>query len=165
MNEKSMTLLTQKEIDILLQFIKEKNEELPSGVLTQESIDKLVQLLDQAMAAQKEGLQNSINVTNQELCYSVDEGTKFVELYTIDPDTNEKVMITPMSYESGCIVSDDTKWGFSISPRLFHKVADSFKMKYRNETLQAVNKRYALINYGDEAYAVPEIFLPSSLIL
>lgn len=165
MSEKSMTLLTQKEIDILLKFLNEKNDELSSKVLRQESIDKLIELLNEAMAAHEEVNPVNVSIEKQELECRVNETTNYLELFTLAAETGETVVITPSSFESSCIILDESQWGLCISPINFHKVATVFKLQYSDATMQMVCKRFAAINFGDENYNIPEVFLPNSLVL
>ncbi|WP_167957847.1 hypothetical protein [Anaerosporobacter faecicola] len=180
MSENNKALLSQKEIDTLVQFLIDQKKGLQTTVLTQESIDKLVQLLsnkdfdllkfDIAGITEKteneteEVLSNLVDydcTLTYELQFEVHHNV--ITLSAIHTDSNTILPITPKSLELISIIDDDTNWGCCIDPILFDKIATVFHFKYKRATLEAVTRLFAEKIYGDSTYELPNIYRPSTL--
>lgn len=173
-------LLSQKEIDTLVKFLIDQKQGIKSTVLTQQSIDKLVQLLSNkgldllkfnivdvstnTNNETEEVLSNLIKYDNRltyELSFEVLENK--VLLTAINKETNTLLHITPKSLELMSIVNDNSCWGCCIDPYLFDKIATVFHFKYKRETLDSITKLFSEKMYGTTHFELPNIYRPSTL--
>ncbi|WP_455717517.1 hypothetical protein [Anaerosporobacter sp.] len=174
-------LLSQKEIDILVNFLIDlKQSSLQNSVLTQDSIDKLVQiLLNSDMDLLKldneninnnsnhgtvDTLSNLIQYDNKltyELSFEVIDNK--VDLLATHPETSTTLHITPKSLELMSIVEDKSYWGCCIDPNLFDKIATVFHFKYKRKTLDSITKLFVEKMYGTASVELPNIYHPSIL--
>lgn len=162
MADTNFSLLSQEEIDILIAFLTNNYDQVGSEVLSQESIDKLILMMKSYSREQEnEALQirSSTLTENGEWQLEIAEDAQgFVEMYAIEGQQREK--ITPKGYSARCFLEDDSKWGFSISPDLFVKVAKAYGLKFTEEMYQSVVNRFASKNFGDSSYVLDAFFLP-----
>lgn len=180
MSEKNMVLLSQEEIDTLIQFLTVKKDSVDSGVLNQESIDKLILLIKNADLADLK-LKTLLSITanreekaidleklhavdelvkKRELIFKLNDTTGYVELYAADSKSDQEIAITPNNLNDLSISEDSSRWGYAIAPATFQHVARIFKLKYTMETYTAICERFALKIYGDMNSEIPAIFLP-----
>ena len=171
-------LLSQKEIDTLVKFLIDQKQGIQSTVLTQQSIDKLVQLLsNQGLDLLKlnivdvskysnneteEVLSNLINydkTLSYELSYEVIDNK--VNLTATNTETNTILHITPNSLELMSIINDKSCWGCCIDPNLFDNIATVFHFKYKRETLDSVINLFTEKMYSSTAIELPNIYHPS----
>lgn len=172
-------LLSQKEIDTLVKFLIDQKQGIQSTVLTQQSIDKLVQLLsNKGLDLLKFNIVNATTTNNEteevlsnlikydnsltyELSFEVIENK--LHLTAINKETNTILHITPKSLELMSIVKDHSCWGCCIDPYLFDKIATVFHFKYKRETLDSITKLFAEKMYGTIDFELPNIYRPSTL--
>lgn len=183
MNE-NMALLSQDEIDILLNFLADKRTELNGGVLDQESVDKLINLLragtfqklhfDTSLPKITGGIGTAILVLDgeenigaqQEFCrleQSIDEKSGYVKILCVNKQSGNRYEMTPTCLEQVRYVADDTStWGYAIPPLTFDRVASLLQVKYTKSTFDAVCERYAEKMFGDKRHMIPSIYMPSA---
>ena len=172
MGETNFSLLTQEEIDILVSYLTGNNKQVESQVLTQDSIDKLIHLMRKYRIGEnksQDGLTN-INAVSDVLGGEKDwylevlfEENAFLQLYAKKQE--KMVKITPRGYSAGCFVEDESQWGYAISPGKFCSVASVYGLSFTKATYEKVIKRYAKINFGDENYALFDVFEGDSITL
>lgn len=180
MNESSFSLLTQKEIDALMNFLSSKDKCITRDVLSQSSIDKLIRLISSndihkvELAALDDldvrpafdplkDLQLREDVSEVcELCVALDKDTDFIRLYAKNIETGKEYPITPATLDRTELVSGTTCWGTSIAPVLFDKIARIFQLKYSRQTYNQVYSRYLVKNFDGSTKKIPSLYCPAS---
>ncbi len=182
MNE-NMALLSQKEIDTLVSFLTQERK-IDSGVLDQDSIDKLISLLrsgtlqklqfDSRLPKTYGGSGTAILILDgednlkgqQEFCRletEIDSETDYIHIICINYKTNTRYEMTPTCLEQVRYVSeDDVQWGYAIPPLTFDKVANLLQVKYTKATFDFICERFAEKLLGDKTCAIPSIYMPSA---
>lgn len=169
MEENNFSLLSQEEIDSLVAYLKGNTRTLESKVLNQESIDKLILMMQTFRGTTKEAknVRAIKDVLSEEktwvLQISVDEKTGYMELFATEGSRQEK--ITPESFLNGCFLDDDSQWGLSISPTIFCNVASLYGIRFTKETYEQVVRQFAKVNYGTPDYSVPSFYLADNKVL
>ncbi len=170
MEEQNFALLSQDEIDALVAFLNEKNANVETGVLSQESIDRIVELLslgkkdktDTATVFEPiESIVDNSAIKGLELKFMEDMDIDQVQIYVVCGD--ETLYITPLCLEYKKIVDDNSSWGLAIEPRRFNQIADIFKLDYTKDTYEAVVKKFATIMYGNENANIASVYLPDTV--
>lgn len=174
---KSFSLLSQQEIDTLVKFLTEKKKGVDSDVMSQNSIDKLLRLIQ--TDKNRLVLNSSITVdsltttfleeihfrdSSNEVCElrcSVNPETNFIELSIFNTTTEKTLILVPKMFDE----EDAENWGYSIPPFFFNLLAQSLTLKYTQETLDFVCGVFAKVNYGAEDRKISEMYLPSSTAL
>lgn len=175
MNE-NMTLLSQVEIDTLVDFLMEKKQDVNNNVLNQDSIDRLIHLIrtthinnvrsGSSIASSKEN--NRIKTvmkirTNEsqicELKINVLENG-FLDLIIVNQSTGNTYKVTPNGASEMIISDDDSQWGRCISPYTFVDISDAYSAKFSEETYGQLCSIYAKVKFGDSDYQLPAFFLP-----
>lgn len=174
---KSFSLLSQQEIDTLVKFLTEKKKGVDSDVMSQNSIDKLLRLIQ--TDKNRLVLNSSITVdsltttfleeidfrdSTDEVCElrcSVNPETNFIELSIFNTATEKTLVLIPKMFDE----EDAENWGYSIPPFFFNLLAQSLTLKYTQETLDFVCGVFAKVNYGAEDRKISEMYLPSSTAL
>lgn len=172
--EKNMTLLTQDEIDTLIDFLEEKRTGMNDEVLPQESIDKLIRLIQRKkvgttnfdrllnhVSNEKCLLDAGIREGNQ-LCQLIAEMSEkgFVELTIKNTVTGKTAAVTPDGFASQDLSKTGSEWGYSIMPAFFDQIAKIYNLKYTRENLDFVCRLFAEKNYGDKDAELSAAFLP-----
>lgn len=173
-DETSFTLLTQTEIDTLVDFLTSKKDNLGETVLTQESIDRLIALIRDGYVPSKknlfdpsdDGLTDFLTDTNFRknasvkctLSATVDVATDYVVLSVTNTETNETMQITPKTLDSS---QTNESWGYCIAPVMFSRLARTLDVYFTQETYDAICKRFALRNYGDGSVSIPSMYQPT----
>lgn len=176
-NNKSFSLLNQQEIDTLVKFLTDKKNTVDSDVMSQNSIDKLIMLIqtDKKRLALNSSLAfdaldvsflNRLNFRNNldELCElrcNANSETNFLELSIHNAATDETMILTPNLFDE----KDTTDWGYTISPSYFTHIAQSLSLKYTQETYDFVCSVFAKTNYGSEEHKISEMYLPDNATL
>ncbi len=124
----SFSLLNQKEVDALVDFLNDKRNSINSDVMNQNSIDKLITLItgdsnhiildlfdpfasvDPSLLAALDFRIDEKDVC--ELCCSVDDSSGFISLSARNTITGKILSITPKLINE----NDTDEWGYSISP-------------------------------------------------
>jgi len=174
-NNDSFSLLNQQEIDTLIRFLTEKKNAVDSDVMSQNSIDKLINLIQ--TDSKRITLSTLITYGNindavlkdfrsegQEPCqlqFALNQDTRFVELTISNPTTGKTMALTPCHLDK-----DDTEdWGLSIPPSVFIHIALGLELKFSQATYDAVCDAYAAHTFGSTDHKIPEIMLPDNDLL
>lgn len=175
----SKALLTQKEIDALIKFLRENNHTIQNTTLTQNSIDKLVKFFQSpgdlsirfkfdcssGSKSDEEILKALIqpdDISSYELIYRQEGDSNYIHLYAHHAEKNDSILITPKCLELLKLVEDHSEWGACIEPILFDKAAKIFNLSYTKDTYDQICKLFAKNRYGDENAFIPYIYLPAS---
>lgn len=177
MNECNFSLLTQEEIDTLVEFLSKQKSSVSSEVLSQKSIDKIIFLIknneinrirldtEELGCISNQSLAEVNLISNNtpigELHYKINPETNFIELYAVNSITKEKCLLTPAVFFKRSFKDTESSWGFSIAPVTFNEIATIFKLKYTAEDYDSICKLFALKNFGNETYKLNEVFLAS----
>ena len=169
-------LLSQEEIDALVSFLKKKDK-IGNNVLDQVSIDRLVEILNEAKSngeASGRGsrfygnavlsVEQDIAVQREQcvLLYEKDE-RKYVHIVCENTITGMRYEITPECLSQSCFVeSMGESWGFAIMPALFDLAALQLQVKYTAEVFSEVCRDYAELLYGDAEAELPNVYLPTA---
>lgn len=176
-NNASFSLLDQKEIDALVQFLLDKKDALDSDVMSQNSIDKLIMLIK----TDKEKLSTyfslayanfdtsilkklKFKMNEDEKCilkFDIDEDTKFISLELTNTTTGKTMNLLPKHFNE----SDSELWGLSMAPVLFTHLARTLAAKFSQETYDKVCDCFVMHQYGSLSYPIPSIYLPENFIL
>ncbi len=178
MNESSFSLLTQKEIDTLVNFLSNR-EFVSNEVLSQDSIDKLIHLVQHndvtasilddmglKVPTQSDILQeirlrdNSSDIC--ELCCTIDKTTNYIVLTGKNTVTGKEKPITPSVLDRRELIGIASHWGYCITPILFDKIARIFSLKYSRKTYEFVYQLFAEKNFGNTEQTIPSFYCPTS---
>ena len=173
----SFSLLNQQEIDTLVRFLTETKNTVDSDVMNQNSIDKLIHLIETdkdrlilnpllSISYSKLDIsdKSQFRTDNSEVCElkcTIDEATGFMKLsiYNISQDASY-VLGTDMFDEN-----DTADWGRFMAPTLFCQLAFALSLKFSQETYDFICSVFAKHNYGSEEHKISEIFLPENNML
>ena len=174
--ETNLTLLTQDEIDTLVDFLEEKKAgvRMNGEVLPQDSIDKLIRLI-QRRKVETTNFDRLLNHVSNEKCLS-EAGIReenqicqliagisekgFIELTIKNTATGKTVLITPDGFASQDLSKTDSEWGYSIMPAFFDQIAKIYNLKYTKENLDFVCRVFAEKNFGNKDAELSAAFLP-----
>ena len=177
----NMALLSQEEIDTLIEFILENSGKGEVGeVLDQKSIDKLIMLL-------KAGPKNKLRFDaetpyvvgkaflvldgnadaaeqrkNCTLECRINPNNGYAQVVCINKALNKEYILTPTCLESLQYVKDDAEWGYAVPPLTFDKIASLLDVKYTKAAFDYVCELYAKKMYGDGKHEVSSIYMPSA---
>jgi len=164
------TLLSQKEIDTLVQFLTKHNNNLQEVVLSQDSIDKLISLLQnkgdlgsdifELSDFSNDVLDAGSSLAGYMLHCTIDEATQYINIFARNSH-GTTVRITPAGLADDENVNGATEWGYCIEPAVFDKIATSFKLKYSCEEYENVCRTFAMKRYGNEYAIIPTLYLPT----
>ena len=165
------TLLTQKEIDTLISFLTNHDQKvIQDAVLSQDSIDKIVSLLQKngdanlnlfnSNASPELTILPAEDLTGHTLDFVIDDSNDYITLFAYNDDS--KLIVTPMALSSLKIIEDDSVWGYCIEPVIFDKIATIFKLKYTKETYDAICELFSIKRYGKSNMDIPAIYLPTA---
>lgn len=169
----NFSLLSQKEVDVLVSFLT-KNNGVDSDVLSQESVDKLVYLLNGHLGSAHLELydpfvkplkdviaERGLRTDGDEICeltFSVKEDGK-LQLRAVNKNTGKEMDITPKIFDDKEIVDE---WGCSMSPATFNRLARVLGLKYTADTYDGICKIFAQHNYGDKNAHLPALYYPTN---
>ena len=170
------TLLSQDEIDALVSFLKRK-EKVGNDVLDQTSIDRLVEILNEAKSTGDVAGSNSrfygnavlsvekdIAVQREQctLLYEKDE-KNYVHVVCENIVTGARYEITPECLNRSCLVENTGEtWGYAIMPVLFDLAAMQLQVKYTAEVFSKVCSDYAGLLFGKPNMELPNVYLPTA---
>lgn len=169
MEENNFSLLSQEEIDSLVAYLKGNARTVESKVLNQESIDRLIMMMQtfRVTTTETKNVRAIKSVITGDKTWVlevvVDENTDFMKLYAAEGGRREK--ITPASYMNGCFLSDNSQWGRTISPTIFCNIASLYGIRFTKETYDQVVRQFAKVNYGTPDYPVPAFYLADNKVL
>jgi hypothetical protein len=172
----NMTLLSQTEIDTLVEFLLEKKQDVHNEVLNQDSIDRLIHLIrtthiNNIRTSSKVGeitdqkrLYTALTIRDDlsqvcELTVNVLENG-YIDILLLNRTTGNTYKVTPVGAREMTISDDDSQWGRCISPLTFVDIADAYGAKFSEETYQNICSIYANVKFGNTEYSIPDFFLP-----
>jgi hypothetical protein len=168
-------LLSQEEIDALVSFLKKKDK-IGNDVLDQNSIDRLVEILNETKANEPAvgggrfygnavlSVERDIAVQREQctLLYEKD-GRGYAHIVCENTVTGMRYEITPECLNQSCLVEGTGEsWGYAIMPVLFDLAAMQLQVKYSADVFSKVCGDYAKVLYGDENTALPNVYLPTA---
>lgn len=168
----NLSLLSQNEIDTLVEFLVEKKNSVDSSVLSQESIDKLIELIRYNNNRRKQetfhslpeldgSLADAVTVREsaEQLCElrcEADETDGFLKILVHNTENGREMVITPAMINE----DDGPDWGRCVSPATFCKIARVLDVKYTAKTYDVVCKLFAECVFGDKEHKIPLLDLP-----
>jgi hypothetical protein len=165
----NFSLLTQSEIDTLVGFLLEKKNGVDSSVLSQASIDKLIQLLRfdekhrRAIVLEESSpldgvLSEIVTVRGDKdsVCELRCDMGEEITLSIVNGADGSSMDLTPEMVNEG----DGAKWGKCIPPLTLHRLARALQVRYTAQTHEDVCQRFARCLYGDETTVLPSLYLP-----
>ena len=180
----NMALLSQSEIDILVNFLTDRKNQVSSEVMEQRDIDRLISLLKSGNGSPVR-LDTGIPETSdtnavpillvedtieaQQKCELKAELSKdnYMVIQCVNSESGKRFLITPscmtgMNYKDG----DRSQWGRAIPPIMFDKIATLLKVKYSKATFDFICNQYKKIIYGENSQEeIPGLFMPSASLL
>ena len=170
----SFSLLNQQEIDTLVKFLTDKKNTVDSDVMSQNSIDKLIQLirteegrmilgasstLDSNGITALKKLQFRDSATEVcELRCSIQDETGYVELSICNTKQDKTYPLTTDIFDA----EDDNGWGRAIPPIYFTQLAGGLSLKFTQDTYNTVCRIFAKQNYGSEEHEISPFYLPDN---
>lgn len=178
MSDTNFSLLNQQEIDILVDFLSRSKDEFNSDVLNQDSIDKLIRIIqhDDLSSVRLDELDSvdikldiltdlGIRDDSSQLCelsFHLDSETQFVILTATNTENGKSYTITPSCLNRLEALSGVSSWGYSIPPISFNKIARIFQCKYSRQTYEDICALFALKNYGSREQQLPSLYYPTT---
>lgn len=171
----SFSLLNQQEIDSLIRFLTDKKNTVGSDIMSQNSIDKLITLIQTdrdhitlSTLLTYGNIDNAVlkdfRTEDQEPCqlqFGLNSDTRFAELTILNPVNGKTMSLTPCQLDQ----NDTEEWGLSIPPSVFIHIALGLELKFSQETYDAVCDAYAANTFGSSDHKIPEIMLPDNDLL
>lgn len=173
----SYSLLSQEEIDVLVDFLNAKKGSVNSDVMSQKSIDKLIYLITSDKQQIINGLCNPLNDVNSSLLetmhfprefrrnlyFKLHDGSsdRFLKLTATNTKNGKTLAITPKLFDE----NDSEEWGVCISPLMFNHLARVLSLVYTTETHERICSIFAKGNYNDENYPIPAFYMPTNVNL
>lgn len=169
-------LLSQKEIDALVSFLKTK-ERVGNDVLDQASIDRLVEILTEAKSDEVPesgagrfygnavlSVEKDIAIQREQCTLLYEKDDKgFVHVICQNQVSGVRYEITPECLSQSCFVeSAGESWGYAVMPVLFDLVALQLQVRYTAEMFANVCKDYAKLLFGDAKAELPNVYLPTA---
>lgn len=178
-------LLSQDEIDVLINFLTQKNDKVGGEVLEQGSVDKLLNLLKSGNGSQKLYFDSSISQVKgakgtailvldgeanigeqQEFCRlecEVDSDTGFIHILCSNTKNGNRYNMTPTCLEQVKYLSGDTtEWGYAVPPLTFDTVATLLQVKYTKATFDMICEIYAERLFGNKKHSIPSMYMPAA---
>nr|WP_315101837.1 hypothetical protein [uncultured Catonella sp.] len=174
MSEKNMSLLSQNEIDALISFLNynKNNNPISGDILSQNSINKLIELVKSIPSLDKNVLLNTAaikadassfladkkDINGYELTFKIDEN-KQVILFACNVKTDDIIKVSPQMITFSNSDNYPKTWGTCISPATFCFIARLLKLGYSDETLANISSLFAEKMYGSADAVVPAFYL------
>ena len=155
----SYSLLSQEEIDVLVDFLNAKKGSVNSDVMSQKSIDKLIYLITSDKQQIIKDLCNPLNDVNSSLLETVHFREN--KLTATNTKNGKTLAITPKLFDE----NDSEEWGVCISPLMFNHLARVLSLVYTTETHEQICSIFAKGNYNDENYPIPAFYMPTNVNL
>ncbi len=168
-------LLSQDEIDALVSFLKTK-EKIGNEVLDQTSIDRLVEILNEAKASEAAANSgrfngNSVLLVEKDIAIQREQCTllyekdnkNYVHIICENGVTGMRYEISPECLDQPCLVeSRGESWGFAVMPVMFDLAAMQLQVKYSADTFSKVCADYAELMFGNRNVELPNVYLPTA---
>ena len=181
--EKSKVLLSQAEIDTLLEFLNEKK--VSSAIMDQGSIDKLINFLqaddganfhmEDFVLSEDGDFDSKVFAlpNNENLDHPLDlrliteqEPNGMTNVICVNITNGTRYVISPVCIEKLRYTEDSSSvWGLCISPVMFDTIARILGITYTKATYVDVCSRFAEITFGVKGFAIANIYLPSESAL
>lgn len=176
----NMALLSQEEIDTLLQFLFDQKKDVTGEVMDQASIDKLISILradqkrsihfdsqltrlaSKSSAIIKLELPNGLAQSSLSLSFEV-YGDGYLKAAAVSSDGGASYAITPNCFDKfRYIANDKSEWGRFLPPVTFDSIAGLLNIKYTKDTFDKVCRTFAKNMCNNEESQVPAVFMPSA---
>lgn len=173
----NLSLLNQGEIDTLVGFLLSQSDSVGSSVLNQDSIDRLIQLIQYDNRRRRQeafitygdlegGLKDAVTIRQSEgeLCEILlerDDADGNIHIMVKSTVSGQSMEITPSTINE----EDGDIWGRSLSPVLFCRIALALDTKYTAATYESVCKAFAENVFGDEGHKIPFLYLPDNQLM
>lgn len=175
--QKNMALLSQNEIDTLIAFLNREKEKsvVESEVLSQESIDKLIDLIQSNQGIKSDELQFQMALAGDVLALfyvtqdtTYQRGLKYelivetgeqMKLYAKNPESGAQIVLLPEYLQDLNYTGESCGWGICLMPAVFRQVAEKMELAYGADTWEQVQKHFAKTMYGREDVKIPTIYL------
>lgn len=169
-------LLSQEEIDALVSFLKKKDK-IGNDVLDQTSIDRLVEILNEAKANEEAvsgsgrfygnsvlSVEQDIAVQREQCTLLYEKDSKnYAHIICENVVSGMRYEITPECLNQSCLVeSTGESWGFAIMPVLFDLAAMQLQVKYSADVFSKVCADYAELMFGNAKVNLPNVYLPTA---
>lgn len=179
----NFTLLSQNEIDTLLDFLVKQKEKFGNEVMDQASIDRLISLLhtdgeneikfDEVVPETKNDANALLvigdfgSIAEQQgkcvLDCIRDEKTGYMRIVCRNNENGKEYSITPNCMEQLRYVNgDSSEWGYAVPPLTFDKIAVLLSVKYTKKAFDEVSRSFAKCMYGDEEASIAELYMPTA---
>ncbi len=180
----NMVLLSQGEIDSLLDFLKQQKSKFGNEVMDQESVDRLISLLrtdssrnvkfDTVVPEMKRGSGNALirieeigslkeQQQNCKLECEMDQGTGYIRIFCYDKVSDKKYYITPKCMEQMRYISgDNSEWGRAVVPLTFDQIAVLFSVKYSKATFDKITAIFTERMYGEAGANISDLYMPTA---
>ena len=175
MSETNMSLLSQNEIDALIKFLNDNknNNSIGGDILSQSSINKLIELVKSIPSLDKNNLLNSAAIkadassffanknggTGYELAFKTNDNGQ-ITIFACNAETDDIITISPAMVSSDNVENLPETWGRCLSPNTFHCIAELLKIKYSDETFNNLKALFAENMYGSAEAVLPAFYLP-----
>lgn len=173
MSETNTPSLSQDEIDALITFLdnNKENYSLRGDTLSQESINKLIELvksipsLDKNISLNPAAMNASSFFSNKEntkdylLNFKTDEAGQ-INIFAYNSETKEAVTILPKMLSKAEVAGLPDVWGICMSPNTFHHIAKLLDLSYTDETLNELIALFTEKMYGRTDVVLPAFYLP-----
>jgi hypothetical protein len=173
MSETNTALLSQNEIDALVDFLNNNKSSysLSGDTLSQESINKLIDLvkaipsLDKNIAINTAAMNassffaNKDNTKGYKLNFKTDEHGQ-INIFAYNPENKDMIAILPKMLSSVEINGLPETWGICMSPNTFHRIAKLLELSYSDETFKEIIALFAEKMYGSADAVIPAFYLP-----
>lgn len=171
MSENNMALLSQNEIDALIDFLNHQkgSYQIKGDILSQDSINKLIEIIratpkigknipinEAALKHDFSSLYSDSKSKNYELTFKKEDND--LKLFAYHLETADTIPITPATLDINSTCRQG--WGSCISPITFDFIAKKLDIRYSEETFCKVIQNFALVMYGNEEEEVPVFYLP-----
>ena len=175
MSEKNMSLLSQSEIDALINFLNEKkdNETIGGDTLSQSNINKLIELVKSIPSLDKNVLLNTAAIETGSASFFTNladkEGYELtfkcssdgqISLFACNIETDDAIAITPNMLSNVKFDDAPETWGSCMAPATFDRIAKTLSLNYSDESLNKLKALFAEKMYGSAEVVIPAFYLP-----
>jgi len=177
MSDKNMALLSQSEIDTLIEFLSEQKNEvnINGDTLSQSSINKLIKLIRSTPAINKGVILNKAALEKDAASFFANASAKEMDSYelTFKYEENGQINLVACNVYTDAVINvspdyisghpegtTQSSWGICVLPSAFDHIAKKLGISYSKETFSQLKRLFAKKMYGNENAAIPDIYLP-----
>lgn len=179
----SMALLSQGEIDTLVEFLTQQKKKVGMEVMDQGSINRLISLLhsnavrevkyDTRIPEAKEPDTSAILLLEKEsglesqrqncvLECNIDESSGYVKVICQNRLTGDQYVITPKCVEQVRYTKEDSsEWGYVVPPITFDQIAALLNVRYTKKTFDRICSIYSAKIFGSPEKEIPQLYMPT----